>query len=294
MRQCDARFEVIVSRPDIWALPDSVYVADRGGPLPLYHELASKIEEAILGHDIPPGSRLEDESSLSVRLGVSRPTLRRAIQELVDKGLLVRRRGIGTQFVPRTALSRKLELTSLWEDLARGGNKPSTRILDLGIVSATAPIAEALGVDAGSPVLHLRRLRLTNDTPLAILENFLPEAFVDLTRADLADRGLYEVLTRRGVTIRVAHQSIGAVAATTADAHLLGLKKGEPLLSMSRTAFDSGGRATETGTHLYRPDLYSFEATLVRSGALGRASPSAREFALVELDSGPDLALRIR
>ena len=72
---------------------------DRSGPIPLYFQVAQKIEKAIMDGDLAAGSRLENEVSLGDRLGLSRPTVRRAIQDLVDKGLLVRRRGIGTQVV---------------------------------------------------------------------------------------------------------------------------------------------------------------------------------------------------
>src|ERR1700742_1150111 len=81
-------------------LPTSLFIdIDRSGPIPLYYQLASRIESAIVDGTIPAGSRIDNEVGLGERLGVSRPTVRRAIQELVDKGLLVRRRGIGTQVV---------------------------------------------------------------------------------------------------------------------------------------------------------------------------------------------------
>lgn len=254
-----------MARPEVSVLPDTVFVADRESPVPLYHELAEKIEAAILAGEVRPGGRIEDETSLSERLGVSRPTLRRAIQELVDKGLLVRRRGIGTQVVPPGSVARKLELTSLWEDLARMGKAPSTKVIAFERIAASEVIADRLGIAADAEVQHFRRVRYADSVPLAILENFVPTAVAELTFDELSERGLYQTLGRRGVTIRVAHQSITARSASIEDAGLLDLAKGDPLLVMTRTAFDASGRATETGTHCYRPDLYSFEATLVRS-----------------------------
>lgn len=254
-----------MSRPEVSRLPDSVFVDDRGGPVPLYHDLALKIEGAIRAGHIPPGGRLEDESSLSLRLGVSRPTVRRAIQELVDKGLLVRRRGIGTQVVPPAALSRKFELSSLWEDLTRLGRNPTTEIIRFARIRLPEEEAKALGAEVGSFGLHVRRLRSAESTPLAILDNYLPPWVADVTESELAERGLYDLLGRRGITIRVAHQSITARRATAEEASHLGLTPRSPLLIMQRTAFDASGTAVETGTHVYRPDMYSFEATLVRS-----------------------------
>lgn len=249
--------------PDEKTLPLSVFVdLDRGGPVPLYYQIAQRLEKAIRDDMLPAGSRLENEVALAKRLGLSRPTIRRAIQELVDKGLLVRRRGIGTQVV-HGRVTRNVELTSLHDDLERAGQAPQTVVLSSRRASADADTAEILGVTEGSPVLHLTRLRSADGVPLAILDNVLPEQFVDLSIDDLGRYGLYQMLRTLGVTLRVAKQSIGARAATQQEAELLDIGKGGPVLTMSRTAFDNSGTAIEYGRHIYRPDLYSFEITLV-------------------------------
>ncbi|WP_202565665.1 GntR family transcriptional regulator [Agreia sp. COWG] len=235
---------------------------DRSGPIPLYYQISSLLETAILAGDLPSGSRLENEVALSERLGLSRPTIRRAIQELVDKGLLVRRRGIGTQVV-HGQVTRKVALTSLFEDLSGGGQHPTTTLLSLGPLEASSSVAAALGVDKGSTVLHLRRVRLADNVPVAILENYLPEQFLDLDREQLEQHGLYQLLRARGASMRVARQTIGARRATGEESQLLEVDKGGPLLTAERTAYDNSGRAVEYGQHCYRPDLYSFEVTLV-------------------------------
>lgn len=244
-------------------LPLSVFIdLDRGGPVPLYYQIAQRLEAAIRDEVLPAGSRLENEVALANRLGLSRPTIRRAIQELVDKGLLVRRRGIGTQVV-HGKVTRNVELTSLHDDLERSGQKPQTVVLSSERATADAELAELLGVEAGTPVLHIVRLRSADGVPLAILDNALPAEFLDLSIDDLSRYGLYQMLRTRGVTMRVAKQRIGARAATAHEAELLGVGKGGPVLTMTRTAFDSSGKAIEHGRHCYRPDLYSFEITLV-------------------------------
>jgi DNA-binding GntR family transcriptional regulator len=111
--------------------------------------------------------------------------------------------------------------------------------------------------------LHLRRVRLADDVPVAVMENWLPEKFIGLEATDLVAHGLYQVLRSRGVTMRVARQRIGARKSTNEEAALLGIEKNSALLTMDRTAFDNSGRAVEFGHHCYRPDLYSFEVTLV-------------------------------
>lgn len=229
---------------------------------PLWARLSRGLEDAITAGALGPGARLENEIDLGARLGLSRPTVRRAIQDLVDKGLLVRRRGIGTQVV-HGSVARRIELTSLFDDLQRAGKTPSTRILAFGIRSAPARVATQLGLDEGAPVLMIRRLRLADATPIAVLENHLPAPYLDLARDALDHSGLYGELRTRGVVLRVARQQIGARRATTEESRLLELGRGAPVLTMDRTAYDAEGGAVEFGSHCYRPDLYSFEMTLV-------------------------------
>lgn len=235
---------------------------DRAGPVPLYFQVASRIEAAIRSNTLPPGSRLEGEIALGERLGLSRPTVRRAIQELVDKGLLVRRRGIGTQVVPQP-LSRKVELTSLYDDLAGGGRRPSTTVLLHEVLVPEREICERLGIAPPMQALHVRRLRYSGGLPLAVMENYLASQFVDLGPEELEAHGLYQLLRSRGTSISVAHQRMGAREATAEESRLLEIRKRGPVLTMDRTAYSASGQAVEYGHHCYRPDLYEFEITLV-------------------------------
>jgi DNA-binding GntR family transcriptional regulator len=235
---------------------------DRTGPIPLYYQVEQRIEKAIVDGVLQPGDRLENEVALGERLNLSRPTIRRAIQDLVDKGLLVRRRGIGTQVV-HGRVTRGVELTSLFDDLAKGAQKPTTELLHYSADKASDVVADRLGVKLGSPVLHIRRLRIADGVPVAVLENWLPEQFLDITESDLRAMGLYELLRTRGVTIRVAKQKIGARTASATESGLLDIDPRAALLTMERAAFDNSGVGIEYGSHYYRPDLYSFEVTLV-------------------------------
>jgi len=245
----------------VW--PDELFVdLDRTGPMPLYFQVSSRLEAAIRSGDIPSGARLENEIAIGQRLGLSRPTVRRAIQELVDKGLLVRRRGIGTQVV-QGQVTRQVELTSLYEDLQTAHHEPGTRVLAHEIVQATDTIASGLGVQAGDDVVYIRRQRSTDGIPVAVLENYLPAEFRDITTEQLEQRGLYQLLRARGVAIQIAKQKIGARRVHGDESELLDIEKGGPVLTMERIAFDNSGRAIEFGQHCYRPDMYSFETTLV-------------------------------
>ncbi|MDZ5443347.1 GntR family transcriptional regulator [Micromonospora sp. 4G57] len=236
-------------------------VVDRSSPVPLYFQVAEQFSAAIQRGDLAPGDRLDSELQLADRLGLSRPTVRQAIQHLVDKGLIVRRRGVGTQVV-RGEVRRAVELTSLHDDLARAGRQPSTSVLELATVACPAPVAAALGVAAGSEVQHLRRLRFADGEPLAVMQNWLPLDLVRLTLDGLQSRGLYAILRAAGLRVRGAQQRIGARAATAAEAQMLGERRGAPLLTMTRTAYDDQGRYVEHGAHIYRASRYALEVTV--------------------------------
>ncbi|QLD12757.1 GntR family transcriptional regulator [Microbacterium oleivorans] len=245
----------------VW--PEELFAdIDRTGPVPLYYQVSSRLESAIMSGALPAGARLENELAIADRLGLSRPTIRRAIQEVVDKGLLVRRRGIGTQVV-QGQVTRPVELTSLYEDLVRTQHAPGTKVLDRKIVEASEDVAQHLGVAPGTEVAYFRRLRSTDGVAVAILENHMPLQFADITAEQLEARGLYQLLRAKSVTIRVAKQKIGARRATKEESDLLDLDKGGPVLTMERVAFDQAGQVIEFGHHCYRPDMYSFETTLV-------------------------------
>jgi len=235
---------------------------DRRSPVPLYFQVAQQLEQAILSGTLAPGTRLPNEVVLARQLALSRPTMRQAIQYLVDKGLLVRKRGVGTQVVS-PEIRRPLELSSLYDDLADSGRQPTTAVRELGVVPADERVARALGVREGTDVIRLRRLRSAQGEPLALLTNHLPRDLAALSADDLERRGLYEILRSQGIRLRVAQQTIGARSATPAEARELSEPRGAALLTMTRIAYDDEGRAVEYGTHLYRASRYTFELTLV-------------------------------
>lgn len=239
---------------------------DRSSPVPLYFQLAQQLETAIERGKLSPGSLLGNEIELAGRLGLSRPTVRQAIQSLVDKGLLVRRRGIGTQVV-HSQVRRPLELSSLYEDLEAAGQRPATKLLRYEQEEATAEVAAALSVTEGAHVRRVERLRLTHGEPMAFLRNHLPGDLLQAVRGEeLESTGLYRLMRGLGVTLHSARQSVGARVATAEEAELLGEDAGAPLLTMERTTFDDTGRAVEYASHLYRASRYAFDfQLLVRS-----------------------------
>ncbi len=249
-------------KPDVGPTVPLELSVDRSSPVPLYFQLSQQLEAAIEHGALTPGSLLGNEIDLAGRLGLSRPTVRQAIQSLVDKGLLVRRRGVGTQVV-HSQVKRPLELSSLYDDLEAAGQRPATKVLVNTVVPASAEVAAALNVAEGSDVHRVERLRLSHGEPMAYLCNYLPPGLFDLATGQLEATGLYRLMRAAGITLHSARQSIGARGALAEEAERLTEREGAPLLTMQRTTYDDTGRAVEFGTHTYRPTRYSFEFQLL-------------------------------
>jgi DNA-binding GntR family transcriptional regulator len=233
---------------------------DRNSPVPLYHQLAQSIEQAITSGLLAPGDRLENELSLTSRLGLSRPTARQAIQELVKKGLLVRKRGVGTQVV-RSQFRRDERLSSLNEDLAKAGRRPGTRLLEFSVGELDADVRNAVDVTE-QQFTKIRRLRLADDVPLAILTNYLP-ARLEVNESDLQRKGLYACLRSLGINLKIAHQRISARLMTEEEAELLDVETPAACLTVDRIAYDDVGQFVEFGRHVYHAAHYSIQSSLV-------------------------------
>ncbi|MFE7706543.1 GntR family transcriptional regulator [Streptomyces sp. NPDC057486] len=235
---------------------------DRSSPVPLYYQLSQQLEAAIEKGRLAPGSLLGNEIELAARLGLSRPTVRQAIQSLVDKGLMVRRRGVGTQVV-HSQVRRPLELSSLYDDLEAAGQHPTTCVLRNTVEPAPAATAAALGLPEGTEVHLVERLRSAHGEPMALLRNHLPAGLVDLSTERLEATGLYRMLRAAGVTLHSARQTVGARLATAEEAAQLAEPEGAALLTMERTTYDDTGRAVEFGSHIYRASRYAFDFQLL-------------------------------
>lgn len=233
---------------------------DRSSPVPLYHQVATAIEAHIEDGTLRPGAFLENEIALAARLGISRPTARQALQELVDQGRLIRKRGVGTQVAP-DRIRRLVELTSLQSDLQRAGRSPSTEVLGWEQVDADAEVAGLLDVPVHTPVVWVHRLRSADGEPLALMANVL-RADLAPSAEELSTTGLYDALRLRGIQAKVARQRIGARAATTAESRSLHEPAKAALLTMERTAYDESGAVIEFGRHVYRASRYTFDTTL--------------------------------
>lgn len=233
--------------------------------MPLYHQLARDLKAAVADGRIATGSFLENELELADRWQVSRPTVRRAIQELVDSGLLVRQRGVGTQVVNRESRP-DVRISGLYDVLIAEGRAPTTTVLKHEYVIADELVGAALMLDSDRKVLHLERCRYADGKRLAIMRNWLRSDIGEgLGTADLATNGLYALLRIQGIQPHVTTQSVGARTASPIDAALLDLRVGAPLLTTSHITKDRSGRPFDVGEHVYDGVNYEVTSTIVET-----------------------------
>ncbi len=235
---------------------------------PLYLRLRRWIEDAIKRGAINPGDALPSERDLAIRADVSRVTVRKAVQQLVQDGVLVQRHGSGTFVAPQPPrVEQSLsQLTSFTEDMARRGMAVRAEWLDRGLYVPSPDETVILGLGAGEQVARIARLRLSADIPLAI-ERASLAASVLPDPAAVGD-SLYKYLERFGVRPVRAIQRIRAANIAEADASLLQVSPGSAGLHIERISYLATGRVIEFTRSIYRGDTYDFVAEL-RLGDIG-------------------------
>lgn len=226
------------------------------------------LQEEILRGLHAPGASLEGEQKLALRLGVSRVTVRRALDALAQDGMIARRAGSGTAVQAQATQPPVLaDFTTLIPQLVEMDQKTTARLLSFSYGPAPAVVAEAMGLTEGDRVQTAVRVRLAQGRAFSHLTTYVPEEIAaNYTEADLATKPLFRLLERSGVRIERAHQSVSATLATPDVAEVLELSVGAPLLALRRVVLDSKGRGVEYLSALYRPDLFRLEMSLHRVG----------------------------
>ncbi len=238
---------------------------DHSGPVPLYYQVARELERAIKEGRIERGGFLGNEVELSEEWQVSRPTVRRAIQELVDQGLLVRQRGVGTQVV-NDAIRPTTRVSSLFDELQKAGRSPGSAVLAMELVAGDARITDQLGLPRGATVLYLERCRTIDGKRLAIIRNWVVPTFVSGLTVDwLIKGGLYAYLRSKGCFPHYATQQVGARNASPVDSALLGLPVGAAVLAMRTCMQDRQGNKVDTGEMICDASAYSLDLTVIEA-----------------------------
>lgn len=214
-------------------------------------ELASRLLALAPGQPLPP------ERELAADLGVARMTLRKAADALVAEGRLLRRQGSGT-FVAPSKVSQRLSASSFSEDMRARGLRPGARTLASAVIPAGMLVASCLRIPPNAPTLHVTRVRLADDVPMALEDLHVPCDLVPgLSGQDLVDRSFYELLSERyGLVMTAGTQTVEPTLAGQAESGALGVPLGAPAFLFERTTHIEGGRVIEFVRSVYRGDRY--------------------------------------
>jgi GntR family transcriptional regulator len=237
---------------------------DRGGAVPIFEQIMERLREAIAEGPLGADQRLPSEVSLAEQFGVSRMTVRKAVDKLVSEGVLYRRPAHGT-FVTDRYLEQPLSrLSGFTQDVTARGMRPSSVVLAMDTTDATFEMAQLCGLPPGARVVRIVRLRLGDGEPLAIERVFLPAAYVPaIEEHDFSRESLYQVLREEyDIVVASAHQTMEAALPTAEEQEGLGIGKTAPVLRIFRLTSDVDGRVVEYVRSAYRGDRFQLSVAL--------------------------------
>lgn len=243
--------------------------------IPYYVQLINIIKTKIAAKVWEPGNRIPGEPNLCDEYGVSRTVVRQALLNLELNGYIVRRKGKGT-FVAETKINESLvqKLTGFYQDMVEKGLKPVTKVLKMEAIPANEKVAKNLEIEPGSKVIEIVRLRFIDTTPIHLVTSYVPYNLVPrLADVDLTDRSFYEYLESEcGLFIVRGRRFIEAVVANEAEAKLLEVERGAPLVMLESIAYLEDGTPVEYYHAIHRGDRTRFEVELVRTREVGEAN----------------------
>lgn len=256
---------------------------DRSSPLPLYFQLRTLLLEQIEKGVLKPGDIIPTERELIDRYGVSRITVRQAINSLMADGLLFRQRGRGT-FVRRNRIEQELAtLTGFYEEMRMRGLKPGTRLVSAEMRETDCIVAAKLGLAEGEKAFRIIRVQLADGEPMALdISHFPPDLGAKLLEENLED-AVYTILEEQGLQLDWADQAIQSTLADEFTARHLEVKKGMPVLLVERTVYSVDGRAVEYTRAFYRADRYAYRIRLKRKGSNSSAAARMSSQVLAEI-----------
>lgn len=233
---------------------------------PLYAKVEAALASDILAGTFPPGSQFPPEDRLIERFHVSRTTVRKAIENLVARGLIEIRRGKGT-FVAQPKVTQELtELTGFVEDMQALGRTPTARLLDKQVVPADADVARQLAIPSGSLVVRIQRVRLADGIAMSFDETYLPREIGEkIVTHDLDAEPIFSLLEGKyDLPLIEAEYRLEAVTATPDVAQVLAVDPGSAVFLIERTSYIEGHRPIDYEKLYYRGDLISFVTRLAR------------------------------
>jgi len=238
---------------------------DRSNHVPLYVQLRSHLVQQVESGLLKPGDPVPTEMELMERYGVSRVTVRQAMGNLIDEGLLYRQQGIGT-FVRRARIQQELgTLTGFSEEMVLRGLKPSTKLVSAEMVAADDLLSERLQIQTGEKVLRMVRIRLADGEPMALDISHCPNVIGERLLKEDLEQPLYTLFEEKiGIELERAQQIIESALADEFVAQHLCIQKGKPILRMERVAYSVDDLAVEYSKTFYRADRYSYRVSLKR------------------------------
>lgn len=232
---------------------------------PLYEQVKAALRERIATGVWPPGSPLPGERRLMDLFGVSRPTIRQAIADLVAEGLLQRRQGKGTFVTPHPPDARVGQLLGFAEELERVGLRPVIRVLRAEVGVPPDEARRDLGLERDQRALLVERVVSTADGPVFVDRTVIPEAIGRPLLAFGLEGSVYRLLERLGVRLRQGEERIAAVAAGPWEAEQLEVEPGTPVLRVHRITSGEDGKPVETSLAWYRSDRYELRLRMRRA-----------------------------
>lgn len=243
------------------------FLVNRSSAIPYYVQVRDTIQARIHAGIWQPGDQLPGEPELCQIFAVSRTVIRQALNDLVNKGLLIREKGKGT-FVAQPKIREGLvqKLTGFYQDMVEQGYTPQTQVLRQESIPAQQKVANYLQLDPGTPVIAIERLRSVQDVPIQLVTTYIPASFCPaLLDVDLTNQSLYAFLESAcGVFIARGRRSIEAVPANEHEARLLRIQRGAPLILLDSVSFLGDGTPVEYYHALHRGDRTRFEVELIR------------------------------
>jgi len=236
---------------------------DRSMPMPLYFQIAEQLRHRVRATRMRPGDLLTTDEQIQEQFSVSRATARKAIDELVDDGVVERVTGKGT-FVTAPRIQVPLpSMLSFTEELDRRGMNPTTRVVSAIWTSASPHAAQALEIAPGARVMRLERIRYADQQPILHTVDILPEGLGIGPEEDFSG-SLYKLMEARGIQLAECQNLIRAGVTDGRLGKLLQVKKGFPVLVLHRTSIDREKRAVLYEDATCRGDLYSYVVRLAR------------------------------
>lgn len=233
---------------------------DKNSPIPRYYQIAELLREQIAAGELPGGARLPSERELSEQLGVSRMTVRQALNYLQSDGLIEIHQGIGAFVASPKQTYDVFQLLGFSEEIARRGDSVESVVLEQGVVQPPARVAQQLVLEKGELTLKVMRLRKVNAEPVLLETSYVPAMLcAGIETSNFATSSLYALLEQQyGLQLQRAQQTMECVVANEYEQTLFGIRAGTAMLLLEGVTYGERELPVEYFKAIYRGDRCKF------------------------------------